>query len=217
MGSSSCRRLSPPRCAWSAGASVHGLVAVSPPRGARLLPSVKTKTSAPAMSTDFGAPSHGPFTRYLRLATFLPAPAVVQPPKARFQLVVNPGWVGLATHEVPRDVSALSTSLPPHPGFAWRNVLPARPEHRPALGTRTAPNHTATAPRRTGTPARRPGYRELQPRQWQVRWLAFRGAEEQGGQNRPRCYSAARFAQTPPGRMRLAARLWGYEVCGKGR
>jgi hypothetical protein len=28
--------------------------------------------------------------------------------------------VGLVTHQVPREVSALSTSLPPHPSFAWR-------------------------------------------------------------------------------------------------
>jgi hypothetical protein len=54
----------------------------------------------------FGAPSHGLFTRCLRLATFLPALAVVRPPKARFQLVVNLGWVGLATHQVPREVTA---------------------------------------------------------------------------------------------------------------
>jgi hypothetical protein len=70
----------------------------------------------------FGAQSHGLFTGCLRLATFLPALAVVRPPKARFQLVVNLSWVGLDTHRVPCEVSAFSTSHPPHPGFACRNA-----------------------------------------------------------------------------------------------
>jgi len=42
-----------------------------------------------------------------------------------FQLVVNLDWVGLITHWVPNEVSALSTSLPPHPDFAWRNEIPS--------------------------------------------------------------------------------------------
>jgi hypothetical protein len=81
-----------------AGASIHIMVTVSPPRGARLLPPAKPKASALTMNPNFGAQSHGLFTRCPRLATFLPACAVVGPPKARFQLVVNLGWVGLATH-----------------------------------------------------------------------------------------------------------------------
>ena len=48
--------------------------------------------------TDYGAQSHGLFTRCLRLTTLLCAFALVRPPKTRFSLVVNLGEVGLATH-----------------------------------------------------------------------------------------------------------------------
>ena len=77
---------------------------------------------------DIGAQSHGLFARCLRLATFLPASAVVRPPKTRFRLVVNPGRVGLATHKVRNEVSAFSTWHPPHPSFAWRNETSIRPK-----------------------------------------------------------------------------------------
>ena len=36
----------------------------------------------------------------------------------------------LPAHRVPREVSASSTSLPPHPGFAWRNPCSKRPVQR---------------------------------------------------------------------------------------
>ena len=123
-GSSCSRRLSPD--AASAGASVRTLVNDSPPRGARLLPSANSTASASTTNIDFGAPSHGLSTRCLRLAAFLPAAAVVRPPKTRFRMVVSLVRVGLVTHEVPRKVSACLHSLPPHPGFAWRTVLPTR-------------------------------------------------------------------------------------------
>ena len=55
--------------------------------------------------TNFGAQSHGLFTRCLRFAAFLPGCPVVRPRKTHFQLVVNLGWVGLATHQVPNEVS----------------------------------------------------------------------------------------------------------------
>jgi hypothetical protein len=80
-----------------------------------------------ALSTDqrntLQAPSRRPFMRCLRLATFPAAVAVVRPPKAYFQLVVNHGWLGLVTHKVQREVSALPTPLPSRSGFAWHDDI----------------------------------------------------------------------------------------------
>jgi len=51
-----------------------------------------------SQSQDYGAQSHGLFTRCLRLTAVLRAFALVGPPKTCFQLVVNLDWVGLITH-----------------------------------------------------------------------------------------------------------------------
>jgi len=77
------------------GASIHIMVTVSPPRGARLLPSAIPNASALTMTSDYGAQSHGLFTRYLRLTAVLRAFALVGPSKTRLQLVVNLDWAGL--------------------------------------------------------------------------------------------------------------------------
>jgi hypothetical protein len=47
---------------------------------------------------NFGAQSHGLFTRCLRLTAVLRAFALVGPPKTRFPLVVSLGEVGLIAH-----------------------------------------------------------------------------------------------------------------------
>ena len=64
---------------------------------------------------SFGAQSHGPPTRCLRFAARV-APA---PRKTRFRLVASFAGRGL-NPQGPLVRFPLSTSLPPHPGFAWR-------------------------------------------------------------------------------------------------
>ena len=69
-----------------------------------------------------GAQSHGLFARCLRFAAFLPGAPVVRPRKTRLRLVVTPYRAGSASRWVPYEVSGPSTSLPPHPGLAWRTA-----------------------------------------------------------------------------------------------
>ena len=71
------------------GASFLSMVAVSPPHGASMLPSAKTKGVGFHVALDFGAQSHGLFARCLRFAAFLPGCPVVRPRKTRFRLVVS--------------------------------------------------------------------------------------------------------------------------------
>ena len=133
-GSRCCRRLSPRRIGvvpvpqsvpWSClAASRRSVVAFRPSKGVGSRDGI-----------NFGAQQHGLVTRCLRLATFLPASAVVRPPKTHFRLVVNLGRVGLVTHEVPCKVSALyiPSSLPrlclaqwtPYPLVGWTSAVVA--------------------------------------------------------------------------------------------
>jgi hypothetical protein len=75
-------------------ASFLALVAVSPPRGASMLPSAQSHVDF-HVALNFGAQSHGLFARCLRFAAFLPGCPVVRPRKTRFRLVVSLCHTGL--------------------------------------------------------------------------------------------------------------------------
>jgi len=105
------------------GASFLRMVAVSPPRGASMLPSARSKTSASTMHKFRGS-----ITRPVRsLSTLRSFPSRL-PGRTDTQDSLPAGGQplphGLAPAWVPGEVSASSTSLPPHPGFAWRTGLP---------------------------------------------------------------------------------------------
>jgi hypothetical protein len=70
------------------GASFLSRVAVSPPRGAPMLPSVHSRRRLP-QCINFRAQSHGLFARCLRFAAFLPGCPVIRPRKTRFRLLVS--------------------------------------------------------------------------------------------------------------------------------
>ena len=71
---------------------------------------------------DFGAQSHGPFTRCLRFAAFLPAPRSYG--HARLASGWGSTFAGRA-FQLARSLVKFPLSLhslPPHPGFAWRTA-----------------------------------------------------------------------------------------------
>ena len=91
-----------------------------------ILPSAKMTASASTMANTFGAQSHGLSARCLRFPAFLPGLPVVRPRKTRLPAGGQPLLHRLISGSGPREVSASSTSLPPHPGFAWRTIVPWR-------------------------------------------------------------------------------------------
>jgi hypothetical protein len=80
------------------GASIHIMVTCLAASWRSVVAFRETKCVGSHDELNFGAQSHGLFTRCLRFAAFLPGCPVVRPRKTHFQLVVNLGWVGLATH-----------------------------------------------------------------------------------------------------------------------
>jgi hypothetical protein len=116
-GSRCCRRLSP-----SAGASVLTIVAVSPPRGASVLPALIEQRRLP--TTISLSKLHHAALILAVYASQLSFPLSRSYGHARLASGWWPAFTGRGSRprKVPNEVLASSTWLPPHPSFATQSI-----------------------------------------------------------------------------------------------